>query len=163
MLPRPFRSCPFSFPIPHHSVRLSLIPLSVFPLIFFFAAPANFFLCISWLAPADEAAEMVPLSSQFQRDGSYTVGFVRSRTLALRQKNFVLSYLLLSSRPRVYRSLGKSLERTFSLFPFGLQPDKFPSLFRPLLFFLTTQFHFCASKILERTCRFSIFSSVGSR
>jgi hypothetical protein len=52
------------------------------------------------------------------------------------QKNFLLSYLLFSSRPRVYRSLGKSLERTFSLFPFGLQPDKFPWLSRPLLFFL---------------------------
>jgi hypothetical protein len=45
------------------------------------------------------------------------------------EKKFVLSYLLLSSRPRVYRSLGKSLERPFSLF--GPQPDKFPSLSRP--------------------------------
>jgi hypothetical protein len=49
-------------------------------------------------------------------------------------------------------------------FPF-LDSNPINSLHFPdprFLFSWTTQFHFCASKILERTCRFSIFPSVGS-
>jgi hypothetical protein len=94
--------CVFSFPIPHPPVRLSLsLILSTLPSLLVFLVGFSSF--SFRLAPAEEAAGIVPLSSQFQRD-LYTVGFVRSRTLALRQKNFALSYLLLSSRPRVYRS-----------------------------------------------------------
>jgi hypothetical protein len=73
---------------------------------------------------------MLPFPSKCQRDGSYIPSGLSGRELwPCARKNFILSYLLLSSRPRVYRNLGKSLERPFSLF--GLQPDKFPSFSRP--------------------------------
>jgi hypothetical protein len=55
------------------------------------------------------------------------------------RKKFILSHLLLSSRPRVYRSLGKSLERPFSL----LDSNPINSLHFPdprFLFPWTTQF-----------------------
>jgi hypothetical protein len=120
MLPRPFRSCPFSFPIPHHPVRLSLIPLSVFPFSFFCRSgeflPLYFMVggTVATYRRVCQVANLGPAPEKF--------------------RSFL--YLLLSSRPRVYRSLGKLLERTFSLFPFGLQPNKFASLSRPLPFFL---------------------------
>jgi hypothetical protein len=57
----------FHFSLKHliENINISLIfgtlsfPLSVFSLSFFLVASSNFFLCISWLAPTDEAAEMV--------------------------------------------------------------------------------------------------------
>jgi hypothetical protein len=129
----------------------------VFPLSFF---PG--FLYLLRLAPADEAAGMVPFPLKFQRDGSYIPSGLSGREpWPCVRKNFILSYLLLSSRPRVYRSLGKSLERPFSF----LDSNPVNSLHFPdprFLFSWTTQFPFCASKILERTCRFSILSFVGS-
>jgi hypothetical protein len=86
----------------------------VFPLSFF---PG--FLFLSHLA----AAGMVPFPSKFQRDGSYIPSGLSGREpWPCTKKKFILSYLL-SSRPRVYRSLGKSLERPSSL--------KFPSFSRP--------------------------------
>jgi hypothetical protein len=58
---------------------------------------------------------MVPFPSKCQRDGSYIPSGLSGRELwPCARKKFILSYLLLSSRPRVYRSLGKSLERPFS-------------------------------------------------
>jgi hypothetical protein len=50
----------------------------------------------------------------------------QAATLAPCQKNFVLSYLLLSSRPKVYRSLVRLRQ----------QSDKFASPSRPLILFL---------------------------
>jgi hypothetical protein len=55
------------------------------------------------------------------------------------EKKIILFYLLLSSRPRLYRSLGKSLERPFSL----LDSNPINSLHFPdprFLFPWTTQF-----------------------
>jgi hypothetical protein len=62
--------CVFSFPIPHPPVRLSLsLILSTLPSLLVFLVGFSSF--SFRLAPAEEAAGIVPLSSQFQRDGSY--------------------------------------------------------------------------------------------
>jgi hypothetical protein len=62
--------CVFSFPIPHPPVRLSLsLILSTLPFLLVFLVGFSSF--SFRLAPAEEAAGIVPLSSQFQRDGSY--------------------------------------------------------------------------------------------
>jgi hypothetical protein len=61
----------FSFPIPHPPVRLSLsLILSTLPS-FFLVFLVGFSSFSFRLAPAEEAAGIVPLSSQFQRGGSY--------------------------------------------------------------------------------------------
>jgi hypothetical protein len=87
---------------------------------FYLVLPLSFFpgfLFLSRLAPADETAGMVLFPLKFQRDGSYIPSGLSGREpWPCVRKKFILSYLLLSSRPRVYRSLGKSLERPFSLF-----------------------------------------------
>jgi hypothetical protein len=62
--------CVFSFPIPHPPVRLSLsLILSTLPSLLVFLVGFSSF--SFRLAPAEEAAGIVPLSSQFQRGGSY--------------------------------------------------------------------------------------------
>jgi hypothetical protein len=62
--------CVFSFPIPHPPVRLSLsLILSTLPSFLVFLVGFSSF--SFRLAPAEEAAGIVPLSSQFQRGGSY--------------------------------------------------------------------------------------------
>jgi hypothetical protein len=62
--------CVLSFPIPHPPVRLSLslILSTLSSLLVFLVGFSSFSFR---LAPAEEAAGIVPLSSQFQRDGSY--------------------------------------------------------------------------------------------
>jgi hypothetical protein len=130
----------------------------VFPLIFF----PVFFIFYVWPRPMRR-----PEWCLFPQNFSGTVATYRRVCQVwnlgpVPEKNsFFPAYLLLSSRPRVYWSLGKSLERLFSL----LDSNPVNSLHFPdprFLFSWTTQFHFSASKILERTCRFSIFPFVGS-
>jgi hypothetical protein len=85
-------------------VRLSLtLILSTLPSLWVFLVGFSSF--SFRLAPAEEAAGIVPLSSQFQRNGSYIPSGLSGREpWPYARKNFALSYLLLSSRPRVYRS-----------------------------------------------------------
>jgi hypothetical protein len=60
----------FSFPIPHLPVRLSLsLILSTLPSLWVFLVGFSSF--SFRLAPTEEAAGIVPVSTQFQRDGSY--------------------------------------------------------------------------------------------
>jgi hypothetical protein len=70
MLPRPFCLCLF-LPDPSSS-RSLVVVVNPFYLAFSFLVFLVGFSSFSFrLAPAEEAAGIVPLSSQFQRDGSY--------------------------------------------------------------------------------------------
>jgi hypothetical protein len=63
--------CVFFLPDPSSS-RSLVVVVNPFYLAFSFGFPCRFFFSFSFrLAPAEEAAGIVPLSSQFQRDGSY--------------------------------------------------------------------------------------------
>jgi hypothetical protein len=62
--------CVFFLPDPSSS-RSLVVVVNPFYLAFSFGFPCRFFFVFFCLAPAEEAAGIVPLSSQFQRDGSY--------------------------------------------------------------------------------------------
>jgi hypothetical protein len=62
--------CVFFLPDPLSS-RSLVVVVNPFYLAFSFGFPCRLFFVFFSLAPAEEAAGIVPLSSQFQRDGSY--------------------------------------------------------------------------------------------
>jgi hypothetical protein len=85
--------CVFSFPIPHPPVRLSLsLILSTLPSLLVFLVGFSSF--SFRLAPAEEVAGIVPLSSQFQRGGSYIPSGLSGREPKL---------------PRYFSNLGRRL------------------------------------------------------